>query len=48
MEGYTDWWEGFMKYTVEMGSTSMIYIQSFIKIDPGIQTLIEGHSQTVW
>jgi hypothetical protein len=28
----TDWWEGFMKYAVEMGSGAMIYIPSLIKI----------------
>jgi hypothetical protein len=30
--GYTDRWEGFMKYTIEIGSRAMIYIPSFIKI----------------
>jgi hypothetical protein len=31
---HTDWWEGFMKYIVEMGSGAMIYeyLPSFIKI----------------
>jgi hypothetical protein len=33
----TDWWEGFLKYAVEMGSVAMIYISSFIKIGSGIQ-----------
>jgi hypothetical protein len=38
-----------MKYTVEMGSGAVIYIQSFIKIDSGIQKLLEGiHTQTTW
>jgi hypothetical protein len=31
-----------MKYAVEMGSGAMVYIQSFIKIDSGIETLIGG------
>jgi hypothetical protein len=26
-----DWWEGFKKYAVEMGSGAMIYIPSFYK-----------------
>jgi hypothetical protein len=44
----TEWWEGFLKYTAEMGSGVMIYIPSFIKIGPGIQKLlcgIHGHRQ---
>jgi hypothetical protein len=28
---HTDWWEGFMKYAVEMGSGAMIYIPSFVR-----------------
>jgi hypothetical protein len=39
---HTDWWEGFMKYAVEMSSGVMIYIRSFIKINSGIQKLIRG------
>jgi hypothetical protein len=36
-----------MKYAVEMGSSSMIYIPSLIKIGPGIQKLIwEIHRHT--
>jgi hypothetical protein len=35
-------------YAVEMGSNAMIYIPNFIKIGPGIQSLIEGDSQTAW
>jgi hypothetical protein len=31
-----------MKYAVEMGSGTMIYIPSFIKIGSGIQKLIRG------
>jgi hypothetical protein len=37
---YTDWWEVFIKYAVEMGSSAMIYIPSFIQIGSGIQKLI--------
>jgi hypothetical protein len=36
----TDWWEGFMKYAVEMGSGAMIYIKSLIKIGLAIQKLM--------
>jgi hypothetical protein len=32
-----------MKYDIEMGSVAMIYIPSFIKIDSGIQKLIDGN-----
>jgi hypothetical protein len=39
---HTDWWEGFMKYDVEMDSGAMIYIPSFIKTGTGIQNLIGG------
>jgi hypothetical protein len=35
-----------MKYAVEMGSGAMIYIPSFIKIGPGFQKLIRGHTRT--
>jgi uncharacterized RmlC-like cupin family protein len=27
---HTDWWEGFMKYTIEVGSGAMMYIPGFI------------------
>jgi hypothetical protein len=36
----TDWWEQFMKYTVELGSVTMVYIPNCIKIGSGIQNLI--------
>jgi hypothetical protein len=39
---HTNWWEGFMKYAVEMGSGAMTFIPSFIKIGSGIQKLIVG------
>jgi hypothetical protein len=55
IKGYTytdtDWWEEFMKYVVEMGSGSMmyLYIPSFIKIGSGIQKLIgRGYTGTAW
>jgi hypothetical protein len=38
----TDWWKGFVKYVVEMGSSTMIYMPSFIKTGSGIQKLISG------
>jgi hypothetical protein len=41
-----------MKYAVEMGSDSMIYIPSFIKIGSRIQKLLGGggytDTQTAW
>jgi hypothetical protein len=33
---HTDWWEGFMKNVVEMGSGAMMCIKSFIIIGSGI------------
>jgi hypothetical protein len=39
---HTDWWEGFMKYGVEMGSGAMVYIPSLIKIGSGTQKLMGG------
>jgi hypothetical protein len=35
-----------MKYAVEMGSVTMVYIPGFIKIGSGIQKLIAGDTQT--
>jgi hypothetical protein len=44
-----DWWEGFKKYAIEMGSSAMIFIPSFVKIGSGIQKLIGGiHRHTAW
>jgi hypothetical protein len=42
-----------MKYAVEMGSSSVIYILSFIQIDSGIHKYmaaggIDRHTQTAW
>jgi hypothetical protein len=40
-----------MIYAIKMGSNSMIYIPSFIKIDSGIQKLIrdlQTHRETAW
>jgi hypothetical protein len=39
---HKDWWEGFMKYVVEIGSGAMIYIPGFIYISSDIQKLIEA------
>jgi hypothetical protein len=36
------WWKGIFNYVVEMGSSAMIYVPSFIKIGLGTQKLIEG------
>jgi hypothetical protein len=43
---YTDCWEGFFKYAIEMGSVAMIYVPSFVKIGSGIQKLLRGDTQT--
>jgi hypothetical protein len=37
---HTDWWEGFTKYTVELGSGAMMHIPCFIKIGSSVQKLI--------
>jgi hypothetical protein len=39
-ETHTDWWEGFMKYVVEMGWSVMLHLPSFIQIGSGIQKLM--------
>jgi hypothetical protein len=38
----TDRWEGFIKYSVDTGSSAIINIPSFMKIGSGIQKLIGG------
>jgi hypothetical protein len=44
---HTDWWEGFLKYAVKMGSIAMIYISSFMKTGSVIQKLMGwGDTQT--
>jgi hypothetical protein len=40
--GRTEGWEGFMKYTVEMGSGARRYVPDLIKIGSGIQKLMGG------
>jgi hypothetical protein len=41
----TGWWEGFITYTVKMGSGAMIYVPSFMKTGSAIQKLIrETHT----
>jgi hypothetical protein len=45
---HTDWWKGYTKYAVKMGSDGMIYIRSFIKIGWVIQKLIQGDTQTTY
>jgi hypothetical protein len=42
---HTDWWEGFMKYAVEMGSVATLCIPSFIKTGSGIQKVRRGDTQ---
>jgi hypothetical protein len=37
-----------MKYAIEMGSGTMMYIPSFIKTSSAIQMLIRGDTQTAW
>jgi hypothetical protein len=39
---HPDCWEGFKKYAVEMGSSAMIYMPSFMKTGSGIQNLMGG------
>jgi hypothetical protein len=41
-DSHADWWEGFIKYTVEMNTGAMIYIPNFIQIASVIQRLIVG------
>jgi hypothetical protein len=43
---YTDWWERFINYAVEMASGVTIYTPSFIKTGSGIQKLIGGLTDT--
>jgi hypothetical protein len=38
----TDWWDGFMKYAIEMDSVAMIYIAGFVKTGSGIRKSSEG------
>jgi hypothetical protein len=44
---HADWWEGFIKYAVEMGSDAMIpvYIPNIIKICPSIENVIREDTQ---
>jgi hypothetical protein len=39
---HTDWWKGFIKYAIEMGSEPIIYILNFTKIGSGNQKLMGG------
>jgi hypothetical protein len=43
---HTDWWEGFIKYAVQMDSDAMICMQNFIKTSSGIQKFMGGDTQT--
>jgi hypothetical protein len=36
------WWEGFMKYAIEMTACGMIYTPSFIKMSSGVQITYAG------
>jgi hypothetical protein len=40
-------WEGLMKYTFEMGSDAMMYIESFIKIGSVIQKTHRQHGDLI-
>jgi hypothetical protein len=42
---HTDWWEGFLKYAIEMGAGAMIETQSFLKIGSAIRKLIHRHTE---
>jgi hypothetical protein len=44
----TDWWKGFRKHAVEMGSGALVYIPIFIQIDSTIHKLIGGLSGIIW
>jgi hypothetical protein len=39
---HTDYWEGFMKYAVEIDSGVMLYIPYFIEINSSIKKLMGG------
>jgi hypothetical protein len=43
---HTDWWEGFTKYAVEMGSGVMTYIPSFMNTGSAIQKLMGRDTKT--
>jgi hypothetical protein len=43
---HTDWWEGFMKYVVELGSSTITNIPNFIKIGSDIQKLVGADTHT--
>jgi hypothetical protein len=45
---HTDWWEGFMKYAIGMGSGAMIYAPRFIKIVQPTHRLQEHLRATVF
>jgi hypothetical protein len=38
----TDWWEGVLKYALEIGLGAMIHITSFMKVGSDIPKLIGG------
>jgi hypothetical protein len=44
---HTYWWEGLIKYPVQMGLGAMIYMPDFIKIGSAIQKLmLRGYTNT--
>jgi hypothetical protein len=45
---HTDWWEGFTNYAVEMGSDTMIFIPSLIKISSSVKNSWGIHRHTDW
>jgi hypothetical protein len=42
---HTDWWKVFIKYPIEMGSGTVIYVPSLINIASAIQNWIVGDTQ---
>jgi hypothetical protein len=40
LQCWYNWWEGFVKYAVEMASGGMVFVRNFIKIGAGIQKLL--------
>jgi hypothetical protein len=42
----TAWWQGFVKYAVEIGPDAMIYSTSIVNITLDVQLLIAGYTDT--
>jgi hypothetical protein len=44
---YTDWWEGFMMYAIEMGSGTMIYTSNLMNWFGHCKTFIGGYPENM-